>query len=423
MNPFSLNSLGAIVIGGDYRGLGVVRSLGRHDVPVCVLTDEHMLAALSKYCRYRYKWPRNESEQTGVLLDLAKSAGLSGWSLFPTGDETAAFISANHEKLRSAFVLTTPPWAIFRWAYDKLLTYELADLVNVPHPATVVPRGRGELNRREWAFPLILKPSNKHRLSRFTRDKAWIVRNQEEMFVRYDDACRMLEPEFIMVQELIPELPNSEVSYAALVSDGAPIASLVARRTRQHPIDFGSSSSFVQTIDEPEVEHLAEKLLGAMRYSGLVEIEFKRDARDSRLKLLDINARVWGWHTLGARAGLDFSYLAWRHANGYAVARQQGIPGVGWVRATTDLMAFSQYLRRRRLSVWSYLRSLRGPLEFAIWAKDDPMPSLLEVPTLIYARGKFRRATRSRVSLTGFDPQPLGSKSAGSLTDAPRRKA
>src|SRR5947209_625203 len=30
---------GAVVIGGDYRGLGIVRSLGRHGIPVWVLTD------------------------------------------------------------------------------------------------------------------------------------------------------------------------------------------------------------------------------------------------------------------------------------------------------------------------------------------------------------------------------------------------
>ena len=36
-----------------------------------------------------------------------------------------------------------------------------------------------------------------------------------------------------------------------------------------------------------------------------LEIEFKRDIRDGRPKLLDINARAWGWHSIGARAGVE----------------------------------------------------------------------------------------------------------------------
>jgi heterodisulfide reductase subunit A-like polyferredoxin len=33
-------TVGALVIGGDYQGLGIVRSLGRQGIPVCVVDDE-----------------------------------------------------------------------------------------------------------------------------------------------------------------------------------------------------------------------------------------------------------------------------------------------------------------------------------------------------------------------------------------------
>ncbi len=49
---------GALVIGGDYRGLGVVRSLGRHGIPVWVLKDEHGLAASSRYARRSFELAR-----------------------------------------------------------------------------------------------------------------------------------------------------------------------------------------------------------------------------------------------------------------------------------------------------------------------------------------------------------------------------
>ena len=33
--------VGAVVVGGDYQGLGIVRSLGRRGIPVCIVDDEH----------------------------------------------------------------------------------------------------------------------------------------------------------------------------------------------------------------------------------------------------------------------------------------------------------------------------------------------------------------------------------------------
>src|SRR5439155_12687017 len=90
---------GAIVIGGDYRGLGVVRSLGRRGIPVWVLTDEHLIAGTSRYARRRLAWPAgDESSQVDYLLDLADH-GLDGWMLFPTGDTTAALIARHHATL------------------------------------------------------------------------------------------------------------------------------------------------------------------------------------------------------------------------------------------------------------------------------------------------------------------------------------
>src|SRR5262249_35471538 len=63
---------GAVVIGGDYRGLGVVRSLGRHGIPVWVLTDEHTIAASSRYARRRLPFPAGDvARQCDFLLDLA----------------------------------------------------------------------------------------------------------------------------------------------------------------------------------------------------------------------------------------------------------------------------------------------------------------------------------------------------------------
>src|SRR5205807_1914044 len=138
--------------------------------------------------------------------------------------------------------------------------------------------------------------------------------------------------------------------------------------------DFGRSSTFVETVDQYQIEDAGRRLVSEMRFTGLIEIEFKRDPRDGLYKLLDINPRIWGWHTLGQRAGVDFSYLLWRLIQGDSFPEMCGIAGARWVRMSTDFPAAVTEMRHRRLSARAYLNSLRRPIESAIFAADDPLP-------------------------------------------------
>ena len=48
---------GAVVVGGDYQGLGIVRSLGRSGFPVCVVDDEPSIARYSRYATHAIRVP------------------------------------------------------------------------------------------------------------------------------------------------------------------------------------------------------------------------------------------------------------------------------------------------------------------------------------------------------------------------------
>ena len=380
----SRGEVGAIVVGGDYRGLGVVRSLGRRGIPVWVVAEkDEALASFSRYARRAIHSKGLDSAQlVDKLLDLAAREGLDGWALIPTGDETAAMLSRHREALASQFVVTVPPWDVLRWMYDKRLTYELADKILVDHPWTAYPPDRAHVERLHCRFPLILKPAVKPKFNRLTVAKAWRVGNRRELLERYDEACELVAPDTLMVQELVPGGGDSQFSFAALCLDGRVLASSVARRTRQYPVDFGRASTYVETVDGPAVEEPASRLLGAVSYTGLAEVEFKRDSRTGRLLLLDVNPRVWGWHSLCGRAGVDFPYLLWQLSRGQHVQELKTRPGERWIRLSTDFPTACREMLRGRLSVRGYVRSLRGPLEGAIFVRDDPIPALVEVPLL-----------------------------------------
>jgi D-aspartate ligase len=371
---------GAVVTGASYRALAVVRSLGRRGVPVRVVrSDEHAVAAASRYAGAPLAWPLEgpESARVDYLLEIAERDGLDGWVLIPTHDEEAALIARHHARLAECYRLTTPPWEILRAAYDKRRTHVLGAQLGLTQPWTAFPEGSDDLVCAHGHFPVVVKPAYKQAANRLTMDKAWRADDPEALRRRYDEACRLVDPAILMLQELIPGDGAAQLSFAALCRDGEVLAALTACRTRQFPMDFGRASSYVETIDDAGVERDARCLLAAMRFTGLVEVEFKRDERSGANLLLDVNPRPWGWQSLCGRAGVDFPYLLWRMAAGEDVTPARGVPGVHWVRMSTDLLAVAGELRAGRLSPAAYLRSLRRPLEFAIFARDDPLPSLL----------------------------------------------
>ncbi len=381
---------GALVAGADYRGLGVVRSLGRRGIPVWVLNHAgHLLGAVSRYATRTLRWPLEDGRrQLDFLLDLAVREKLEGWVLFPTDDEDVVLFARHHDLLSKHYRLTTPAWDIVRRVCDKRLLYRLAQDLTLDQPWTFSPRNRQELVLLDCPFPVILKPAMRLGFNRLSADKAWRFEDRAALLAGYDEACTMMDPELLIIQEVVPGWGEAQFSFAALCKDGSPLASVVARRTRQFPMDFGRFSTYVETIEEPRVVEPALRLLAATRITGLVEVEFKRDPRNGQFLLLDVNPRVWGWHTLSKRAGVDFPYLLWRLVTGQSVPEVHGRSGQRWMRMATDVPMAIQEILNGRLSLRAYLQSLRGPKESAVFAWDDPLPGFLEFPLLAAMLGK-----------------------------------
>lgn len=383
---------GAVVLGGDYQGLGIVRSLGRRGVPVCVIDDEHSIARVSRYtgCWARVEDLGDERRLVEDLLRIGRERGLEGWVIFPTRDETVAAIARNRARLAELFRVPTAGWETIRWAWDKRRTYELAESLGVPAPRTWRPHSVEDLAAIDAQPPFAIKPAIKEHFFYATGAKAWRADSAAELRDLVARALEIVGPGEVMVQELIPGDGRQQYSFCALYEDGDPVATMTARRLRQHPPEFGRASTFVETIEEPQLEELARKLLGEIRFSGLAELEFKRDPRSGEFKLLDFNARTWGYHTIAGEAGVDFPYLLFRHQLEQPVQPQRTRSGVHWVRILTDLPTAIAEIARGRLRLRDYVRSLRRAQIEAVFSRDDPLPGLAElalIPYLAVKRG------------------------------------
>jgi D-aspartate ligase len=379
---------GAVVIGGDYQGLAIARSLGRRGIDVVVVDDERSVSRYSRYvtASLRVADLRDEGAAVETLLDLGRRYGLDGWVVFPTREETVAALSRNRERLLTQYRIPTPTWDVVKWAWDKRNTYSRAAELGIDVPRMWTVRNTEQLRSVDGEPPFVVKPAIKEHFFYATKDKAWRADTHEELEERFRAAIDLIGASEVIIQELIPGSGESQLAYCAFFKDGRAAARMAVRRLRQHPPEFGRASTFVETVEWPALQEPSERFLRSIDYYGLVELEYKHDARDGRTKLLDVNARTWGYHGLGQRAGVDFPF--------HLYADQVGLPapdegraglGVSWIRLATDLPTAALELARRRLAFGTYIRSLRASNVESVFSRDDPLPGLAEVALLPYS--------------------------------------
>jgi len=97
-----------------------------------------------------------------------------------------------------------------------------------------------------------------------------------------------------------------------------------------------------------------------------------------------VNARTWGYHSLGHAAGVDFAAMLFLDQLGASVPRVVATPGRRWVRLATDVPNAFVDLRAGHLAPRAYLRSLAAVDTEAVFSWRDPAPWLAEVALLPY---------------------------------------
>jgi predicted ATP-grasp superfamily ATP-dependent carboligase len=244
------------------------------------------------------------------------------------------------------------------------------------------------LRKIDFDLPVAVKPAIKEHFFYATKAKAWRANSRVELEALFERAVALIGPGEVMIQDLIPGGGEQQFAYCAFFKEGKAVGSVVVRRTRQHPVEFGRASTFVETTELPFLETLSERFLRAIDYYGLVEVEYKFDPRDGQFKLLDVNARTWGYHTIGPKAGVDFPNLLFSDQCGEPVESCRGRAGVGWIRLVTDLPTSATEIFAGRLPWRTYLRSLRNCDVEAVFCREDPLPGLAELALIPYLSAK-----------------------------------
>lgn len=390
----------ALVLRASRNSLSAIRSLGRagFEVAVAAYPNEDVATCRSRYVSRYVPLDKLDEHAVDTLLALPRSPGHKPF-LFATGDEDALLLARHQERLAEGYRFVTPTFPVLEAIVDKACLYTTAREHGIPHPRFYVVRQSADIEAAVAAVgtPCYVKPALGHEWRRVRRGKLEIARDAVEL--------RRILADFVALGqtaipiEIIPGTDSDLYALCAYVGrDGQPVGWRTKRKIRQYPLGIGDGS--IQDITEqPEVVALGLRLLAITGHRGAATIEFRRDVRDGRFVLMEINVRTVSGQQLVTSSGLDVPLLAFHDATGRPLPEIPPARPVRWLFLGLDFRAFRELRRQGEITTWQWIRSLARCRSFAYFAWDDPLPFLLRWWTWMvrYLQGRFRPDPRTNL--------------------------
>ncbi len=374
----------AIVLGMAVTGLAVVRALARQGVKVYALDpDKNKPTLATRYadCRICPDALKQPAEFKKFLLELGKEIG-EGAVLLPTNDNFNDFVNNHRDELQKHFKFLMTDKTIMDQLMDKKGQSDLANNVHVPMPKTFYPKNMTEIQSiaDEVRYPVIIKGlTTSLWRQKYGDTKGMIAENKEKLLKEFEQIYQAKID--CVVQEIIEGDDQCHYKLCAYIGkNGQTLLTFTLQKIRQYPCHFGIGSSVI-SVKNDEVAELGLKFMKAINYRGVGSIEFKKDTRDGKYRMIEMNPRFWAQNGLTEGCGQNFALTAYLDILGESVAPKTDFQEhVKWIAFKEDRASFYGYKKEGVLTWGQWLGSVfSGKKVWALWSLDDPMPFLKEV--------------------------------------------
>lgn len=368
-----------LVYGTGVNGLGLVRSLGRKQIPVYVLaiSDHNNLASLSRYCTDTVLLEEFSGENiTHSLCGLAKKLKTKP-VLFFDNDKMMIELCAYADDIEPYYHMTCPLGEAIA-VTDKIFQMNAAEEAGLDVPITWHPKTWEELEQLDVkkSSKVIAKPSPAHYPPEKLPFKIIVGKDVFELRELLQQKVEI--PDGIIVQEYI-EGGDEDVFVAICYrSEKNNInMALSAQKLRQSPAGAGVMA-IGQVVDSNVVRDISKKLISHINYSGIVSTEFKYSPEDGKYYFIEFNPRPGQFHTIGRKSDFELAYIAYLdHTNPTMLIdiHQNNRSNHKWIYTSLYINTLIQTQRHEK--ALDFIRLLfSGKREWAVYAADDVRPWL-----------------------------------------------
>lgn len=381
---------GVIIIEGHVQGLANTRALGKEEIPVFVVDKNNCIARYSKYCQKFFKCPNFLSEAfIEFLIGLSEEYKLKKWLLLPSNDHAVYNLSKNKDKLQQYFKLITPDLNILNNIYDKINLIKIARDSNIPVPKTYESQ-EALLNNESFNGDIyLIKGRNGLTFYKSTGKKAISVNTKEELKNEINELKGKMKADEIYIQEKIPlSEKNKTISFTAFSVNGVIHSYWMGQKLREHPMYFGTAT-FTESVLIEDCLTQSRELLQKLNYTGICEVEYIKDLRDDKYKLIEINARTWLWVDNAIACGVNYPVFAYNYVNNGVLPKPIDYKtGLKWINYITDSVMVLKMLFKRKISIFKYFKSLKRIKTQAAFSWKDPLPGIVILIFVFYIARK-----------------------------------
>ena len=336
-----------------------------------------------------------ERHYVEALLAICRRESLD--LIMPSRDEVAYILARHRDRfIERGTAVPVCDFPVQARLTDKWESIQAAKQAGIPVPQTHLVRSWSELEEAlaDVGLPAVVKP----RLGSGGQGLHYILSSQQIRQLRRTTA---LAPGDVLVQEYIPgTMPvNSRTAYLVMSPDGRCPAMFPLMRLRCALWHVGIPYAALVSLDDSTVRSQSLRLLRSLAWWGSACLEWKRDPRDGRTKLLDANARMGASVSAACAAGVDLPLILAKVTLGMEVEPEvSGVAGRLHYDPVMEVLSAVTYLANR------LARRVRGP--------HAPPPADMVPPLPIWLRGftRFgrvgRRTTSDHWRALARDPLP-----------------
>jgi D-aspartate ligase len=380
----------AIILGGSSNAVSVARSLGRAGVAVHALGNP----------KNQVRWSRHLAEFVAITSPDVQgktlewlAAGPGEGVILPCDDEALELVVRHREQLTGlGYIPSEHDDEVLLAMLDKERTGELARAAGVETPFTMRLRTDTELETIPpgLSFPCAVKPLQSHVFARYYPGVKALIAHDEPELRRHAQLAASLNVD-VMLTEIVPGPEGAFCSYYSyLDEDGQPLFHYTRHKLRQHPLPFGVAS-YATNDEQPEAQAIGLRFFQSVGLRGLGNVEFKRDARDGRLKLIECNSRFTAADRHLWLCGLDLPLFVYNRLLSRPLPPMETRRyDVHFWHPLQDVRTFATARREGALTLRGWLRSVAHRQHFPVADLRDPMPTVGYHAGLI--AGSLRRA-------------------------------
>lgn len=298
--------------------VAMIRSLGKKGITVYAGDSDRISTGFfSKYVYKKFVYPNRVRNEKGFIESVRSYIEKENIDvIFPIKDRTVLIIAKNREAFGDRVKIPIADYSKLINAGNKALTQKIAEKLDVPAPKTFYPETLDDLDEID-IFPVILKPV-------FSSGSRGVVlcENKDRLVAAFKKQSE--EFESFIIQDYIPiaDKENSEFDWYGICDwDAGLKAHGCFRRIRSYPIHSGPST-LKESVEDERINEIASKILDHLKWQGLVQIDFRIDARDGQPKLMEINPRLWASVEHSIRIGMDVAGIWLKLALGEHIPKQ-----------------------------------------------------------------------------------------------------